>query len=147
VTLHVKYGDEPADRTTELRGIARWMREWAERTNAWPQDLIALGDFNIDRRDDPLLEAFTSTGPTVPPDLADVPRSVFAEPGEATTDKYYDQIAWFAEIDGAGGLSMDYRRGGFVNFLPYVYTHTDLTKEEICRLISDHYPLWAEFAI
>jgi hypothetical protein len=69
-----------------LRGIARWMREWAERTNAWSQDLIALGDFNIDRRDDPLWQTFTATGLTVPSDLADVPRSIFAEAGAATTD-------------------------------------------------------------
>jgi hypothetical protein len=85
----VKYGENPADRTAELRGIARWMRQWADCTNAWSQDLITLGDFNIDRRDDPLWEALTSTGLTVPPDLADVPRSIFAEPGEATTDKYF----------------------------------------------------------
>jgi endonuclease/exonuclease/phosphatase family metal-dependent hydrolase len=147
VTLHVKYGENPSGRAAELRGIARWMREWAERTNAWSQDLIALGDFNIDRRDDPLWQTFTATGLTVPSDLADVPRSIFAEAGAATTDKYYDQIAWFAEIDGAGGLSMDYRRGGFVGFLPYVYTDTALTKNEISWRVSDHYPLWAEFAI
>jgi len=147
VTLHVKYGDDPADRTAELRGIARWMRAWAVRTNAWSQDLIALGDFNIDRRDDPLWQAFTATGLTVPRDLEDVPRSIFAAPGEATTDKYYDQIAWFAAIDGAGGLSMDYRRGGFVDFLPHVYTDTGLTRSEISWRVSDHYPLWTEFVL
>lgn len=52
-----------------------------------------------------------------------------------------------AEIDVSGGLSMDYRRGGFVDFLPYVYTDTGLTKNEISWRVSDHYPLWAEFAI
>jgi hypothetical protein len=30
----------------------------------WDQNLIALGDFNIDRQDDPLYQAFTSTGLT-----------------------------------------------------------------------------------
>jgi len=147
VTLHVKYGDTPTDRAAELRGIARWMRDWAERTNAWSQDLIALGDFNIDRRDDPLWQAFTSTGLTVPADLEEVPRSIFAAPGKKTTDKYYDQIAWFAEVDGAGGLSMEYRRGGCVNFLNHVYTDTALTRNEISWRVSDHYPLWAEFAL
>ena len=123
------------------------MRDWAEQTNAWSQDLIALGDFNIDRRDDPLWQAFTSTGLTVPADLEEVPRSIFAAPGKKTTDKYYDQIAWFAEVDGAGGLSMEYRCGGFVNFLNHVYTDTALTRNEISWRVSDHYPLWAEFAL
>lgn len=69
VTLHVDYGDQSADRIPELKGIARWMGEWARRSNRWHQNLIALGDFNIDRRDDALWEAFTSTGLTVPEDL------------------------------------------------------------------------------
>jgi exonuclease III len=61
VTLHITYGSEAAERAPELRGISRWMREWADRINAWSQNLIALGDFNIDRQDDPLWQAFTST--------------------------------------------------------------------------------------
>ena len=42
---------------------------------------------------------------------------------------------------------MTYCRGGFVDFLPYVYTDTDLTKQAISWRVSDHYPLWAEFAL
>jgi endonuclease/exonuclease/phosphatase family metal-dependent hydrolase len=145
VTLHVNYGNKAADRVAELRGIARWMREWADRTNTWSQDLIALGDFNIDRQDDPLWQAFTSTGLTVPDDLERVPRSIFADPDQPTTDKYYDQIAWFDESSGAGGLSMRYRSGGSVDFLPHVYTDTDLSRSAISFRVSDHYPLWAEF--
>ena len=52
-----------------------------------------------------------------------------------------------AEIDVVGGLSMDYRRGGFKDFLPYVYTDTGLTRNKISWRISDHDPLWAELAI
>jgi endonuclease/exonuclease/phosphatase family metal-dependent hydrolase len=147
VTLHVTYGDSSADRVPELRTIARWIREWADRTNAWSQNLIALGDFNIDRHDDPLWQAFTSTGLTVPEDLEAVPRSIFADPGKPTTDKYYDQIAWFETTRGAPRLSLDYRRGGHVDFLPFVYTDTDLSKSEISYRVSDHYPLWVEFGV
>jgi exonuclease III len=145
VTLHVTYGSSSAERAPELRGIARWMRQWAERTSAWSQNLIALGDFNIDRKDDPLWQAFTSTGLTVPEDLEAVPRSIFADPGEPSTDKYYDQIAWFATARGHAQLSLDYRRGGHLDFLPFVYTDTDLSKIEISYRVSDHYPLWVEF--
>ena len=147
VTLHVTYGDSSTDRVPELRGIARWLREWADRTNAWSQNLIALGDFNIDRQDDPLWQALPSTGLTVPDDLQTVPRSVFADPGEPSTDKFYDQIAWFETTRGRTRLSLDYRRGGHVDFLPFVYTETDLSKSEISYRVSDHYPLWAEFRL
>jgi len=41
VTLHITYGSEAAERAPELRGISRWMRECADRTNAWSQNLIA----------------------------------------------------------------------------------------------------------
>jgi exonuclease III len=147
VTLHVTYGDSSADRVPELRAIARWMREWAERTNAWSQNLIALGDFNIDRQDDPLWQALTSTGLTVPEDLQQVPRSLFADPAKPSTDKFYDQIAWFETTRGDPRLSLIYRRGGHVDFLPFVYTDTDLTRSEISYRISDHYSLWVEFGV
>lgn len=147
VTLHVTYGDSSADRVPELRGIARWMREWADRTNAWSQNLIALGDFNIDRQDDPLWQALTSTGLTVPEDLQAVPRSVFADPGEPSTDKYYDQVAWFETTRGQPQLSLAYRSGGHIDFLPFVYTDAGLSKSEISYRVSDHFPLWVEFGL
>lgn len=66
VTLHVLYGQSPTQRVGELPAIARWLAEWASNVNAYHHNLIALGDFNIDRKDDPLYQAFTSTGLTVP---------------------------------------------------------------------------------
>ena len=147
VTLHVNYGDNASDRIPELAGIARWMREWADRSNAWSQNLVAMGDFNIDRMDDPLWQAFTSTGLTVAKDLENAPRSIFADPGQPTTDKYYDQIAWFETTRGASRLSLDYRTGGYADFLPYVYRDTSLSRNEISYRISDHFPLWVEFGL
>jgi endonuclease/exonuclease/phosphatase family metal-dependent hydrolase len=67
VTLHVNYGKQAADRVPELKAIADWLAAWAEREYGWDQNLIALGDFNIDRQDDPLYQAFTSTGLTPAP--------------------------------------------------------------------------------
>ena len=147
VTLHVNYGSDAAERIPELKGIARWMREWADRTNAWSQNLVAMGDFNIDRRDDPLWQAFTSTGLTVASGLENAPRSIFADPGDSTTDRYYDQIAWFETSRGAARLSLDYRSGGYVDFLPYVYRNAQLTRSEISYRVSDHFPLWVEFGL
>ena len=147
VALHINYGDSSSDRVSELKGIARWMSDWANRSNNWHHNLIALGDFNIDRRGDNLWQAFTSTGLTVPPDLNLVPRSIFVDPSQSVLDKYYDQIAWFQKESGSIALSMNYSKGGGFDFLPYVYTDTNLSKNSISYRMSDHYPLWVEFAL
>ena len=147
VMAHVDYGTSSAARIPELAGIARWMAHWARQAFNWHHNLLLLGDFNIDRKDDALWKAFVSTGLTVPDDLHQVRRTIFADPAHPTLDKYYDQIAWFSTASGAWRLEMDYRRGGGFDFLPFVYTDTTLTKNSISYRISDHYPLWVEFAL
>jgi endonuclease/exonuclease/phosphatase family metal-dependent hydrolase len=147
VTLHVDYGDNSKDRVPELMGIARWMADWANRSNKWHHNLIALGDFNIDRHGDHAWKAFTSTGLAVPEDMNNVPRSIFADPLKPSLDKFYDQIAWFTDSRGNTNLSIDYRGGGSFDYLPYVYSETGLTKSSISHRISDHYPLWVEFGL
>jgi len=144
VTLHVDYGKKAAGRIPELKGIARWMFEWAQRSNKWHHNLIALGDFNIERRGDDLWKAFTSTGLTVPNSLDNVPRSIFSS---QSLDKYYDQIAWFQSTSGTPELSIPFCRAGYFDFLPYVYSGTGLKKTSVSYRISDHFPLWVEFDI
>lgn len=146
VTLHVDYGKSSADRIPELRTLGRWMADWAEQSNRWHHNLLTLGDFNIDRRDDVLWQAFTATGLTVPEDLHRVPRSIFADPGRPTTEKYYDQIAWFERGDSRL-LSMTYLGGGGFDFVPHLYRDAELTRTSISYRLSDHYPLWVEFAL
>jgi hypothetical protein len=48
----LNYGDSSTERILELKGIARWMADWAKRSNRWHHNLLALGDFNIDRQGD-----------------------------------------------------------------------------------------------
>lgn len=50
VTLHVIWGQGPQDRVAELTRIATWLSEWAQSGDEWGENLIALGDFNIDRQ-------------------------------------------------------------------------------------------------
>lgn len=145
VTLHVDYG-QPDDRVPELRAIAEFMRDWAERTNRSGHNLIALGDFNINRRGDDLWEAFTSTGLHVPDDL-NVPKTIFADPGEPEKDKFYDQVAWFETGGGRQRINVSFVRGGNFDFLPHVYTELDLPNSQLQWRISNHYPLWCEFAL
>lgn len=85
-----------------VRGIAEWLADWAKRTEDYNQNLICLGDFNIDRKDDPNYEALTSTGLEPPPELEEgLSRTVSDEPGK---EHYYDQIAWFTK----GGKARHY---------------------------------------
>lgn len=147
VTLHIIYGDDSDERIPELRGIARWMSDWARRTNKWHHNLIALGDFNIDRKGDKLWRAFTSTGLTVPLGLHKVPRTIFAKEGEAELEKFYDQIAWFKTTTGVPKLSIPYLNSGHFDFMPHVYNDVSLSKYSISFRMSDHYPLWAEFSL
>jgi endonuclease/exonuclease/phosphatase family metal-dependent hydrolase len=144
ITLHVLYGDSAADRLGELHGIARWLEDWARREKSWGHNLIALGDFNIDRKDDAAYQAFTSTGLRAPAELDTVPRTIF----KSGKNAFYDQIAWFTH-DGNPNvpvLSLRYsqRAGGF-DFRGVVMP--SLSDTELSWRISDHYPLWTEFLL
>ncbi len=145
VTLHVLYGEGPEDRLPELKATAKWLADWAEEEDAWDHDLIALGDFNIDRIDDPLYKAFTSTGLYTPPDLNAIPRTIFSDPGEEDEEKYYDQIAWFTNERGEPRLSMRYGSAGGFDFTKTVMT--SMSEQSLSWRMSDHFPLWVEFLV
>lgn len=146
LTTHVLYGDHAMERVPELQNLALWMLSWATQTNRYHQNLLLLGDFNIDRMGDPLWDVFTSTGLHVPDDLHHVKRSIFiGNDDDPRTDKFYDQIAWFNSASGRAQIRMEYLRGGGFDFLPYVYTGRGISKRSISFRMSDHYPLWVEF--
>ncbi len=144
-TVHVIWGKDPRDRVAELRHFAEWMREWADRPQDWNDNLLVLGDFNLDRLDDPLFEAFASTGLRPPEELNGVPRTVFDNDKE---HHHYDQVAWFVDDPETSpepllrGLVPTGRAGSF-DFLPHAFEHLD--RRDVSWRISDHYPLWAEF--
>lgn len=143
VTLHVLYGDKPEERHPELKAIAEWMADWAEQVSEWEQNLIVLGDFNIDRHGSLLWQAFASTGLMVPNELDNVPRSIFAKEA-SNLEKYYDQIAWFDTGDNRK-LNMKMLNGGGFDFVPHLYKDIGLKKSSSQYRVSDHYPLWVEF--
>ncbi len=140
-TLHVLYGKKEADRIPELKAIAHWMADWAKDLNEYEQNLIVLGDFNITERGDLLHKTFISEGLHIHPDMArpEVTRSIFDK------TKFYDHIAWFDT--SVAKLSMTFKRGGNFDFLGKVLTNRGLSKQTISFMISDHYPLWAEFEV
>lgn len=142
LTLHIKYGKGASDRIPELRMIAKWIKNWATSLSAYDQDLIALGDFNIDERGDLLENTFISEGLFIPPALAkaEISRSIFNK------DKYYDQIAWFRK-NGKDKLSMKFSDGGNYDFVPLLWDEATSSKLQFSYMLSDHYPLWAAFNI
>lgn len=147
VTLHVIYGKRAKQRLPEVTAIAEWLQEWADDINAYDHNLIALGDFNIDRAGDKLYNAFVSNGLFIHPDMHRVPRTVFSDPAKPDKDKFYDQIAWFTGEQKTKALSMEYSRGGYFNFKGQVLKNRDLELEALTWHISDHFPLWVEFSL
>lgn len=143
VTLHVLYGKKPSDRVKELKGIAQWLSSWAKDINAYHQNLIILGDFNIEARGDLLAETFLSEGLYIPEGLQskEVSRSIFND------TKFYDQIAWFNGSNGQPKLSLEFVRGGSYDFVATALKNRGLTKQKLSFMLSDHYPLWAEFKL
>jgi hypothetical protein len=138
LTTHIKYGHIPKDRIGELRSLARHIaeeiRERSKIGTAEENNLIVLGDFNIDKRqNNPLFDAFVSTGLVVPPELTGLKTTYGTDP------KFYDQIAWFM-----GELDLPYNDcAGVIDFSGSVYK--ELSLRQMSFRVSDHFPLWAEF--
>jgi hypothetical protein len=109
------------------------LADWATRSQEWGQNLLTLGDFNIDRAGDPLFQAFTSTGLTPPAELNGVPRTIFDVPASDEGGHFYDQIAWFTDDGGVPALTLHYTgaAGGF-DFVPHLMT--TLSRNELAGL-------------
>jgi endonuclease/exonuclease/phosphatase family metal-dependent hydrolase len=142
VTLHVYYGKQATDRVGELAAIARWLAGWAAEADNWGHNLICLGDFNIDRRGDPLYDAFTSTGLVPAEQLNEVPRTIFDTNSKKS---FYDQIAWFIDEQKGPMLSLACEGAGSFDFVKEL--RGDQTLQALSFRISDHYPLWTDFSL
>ena len=124
--------------------LSNWLASWTR--NRPPGNLLALGDFNIDRRDSKLYKAFASTGLAIPEFLEGLPRTIVDDPDDPSDDNYYDQIAWFTE-DERTLINLSIKAGGSFDFMPWVYRGEELSRTSISWRISDHYPLWVEFGL
>ena len=137
LTAHIKYGSSINDRIPEIKSLAEHIAtEIRDRTKADGEErnLIVLGDFNIDTRgDNPLFQAFVSTGLVVPPQLSNL-KTTFN-----TQAKFYDQIAWFM---GDNNL-LDSGKAGVIDFVDAVFK--ELSPSDMSFRVSDHFPLWVEF--
>ena len=139
LTAHIKYGTVPEDRLAEIQSLARCtaaeIRDRANTPSSEEKNLIVLGDFNIDKRgDNPLFQAFVSTGLKIPPQLNNLKTTLNTDP------KYYDQIGWFMDQD----FELQYtERAGTIDFVDAIFK--ELSSGSMTYRISDHFPLWVEF--
>ncbi|MFX0056368.1 MAG: endonuclease/exonuclease/phosphatase family protein [Promethearchaeota archaeon] len=143
VTVHMKFEPRP-ERTREIQAIANWIGEWAKDMNSWEHNLIALGDFNIDREGDVLYDAFVDSGLDIHEHFQNLPRTIADDP-DALSRTFYDQIAWFKGDDEKPALSLRFLKGGNFDFRGLIFA--DLPNDQLKLKISDHFPLWAEFEI
>lgn len=139
LTAHIRYGSNPEDRVGEIKALSNFIAsEIRDRATAGGEEknLIVLGDFNIDDRgDNPLFQAFVSTGLVVPSQLLNLKTTYSTKP------KFYDQIAWFM-----GNLDLiTSGRAGVINFGGAIYR--DLGLLQMSYRVSDHFPLWVEFIL
>lgn len=141
-TVHILWGETASDRTPEIGAFAEFLAEEAREPDAFSRNMIVLGDFNIDRWDDPNWRAFVSRGLSPPEALLDLPRTIFADGGG--THSFYDQIAWFT-LGAREALTLPHLAAGSFPWNDHVLV--GLSNVSKSWRISDHYPLWSEFAI
>ena len=137
-TVHIRWGHGESDRTPEIHALARWFKEWSDELERLGHDCIVLGDWNIAKLEDANYEALTSTGLETPPQLA---AAAARADGGAPRRRAYDQIAWFPRR-----LRLRFSgRCGFVDWRGRILT--DFRGDDVTYRISDHDPLWVEFAV
>ncbi len=141
-TLHVTYGGK---RMQELTAIAKWLRAWVRDDHVWEQDVLALGDFNIDREGDANWQAFISSGLHVPLGLLRERRTITNSPNPGA--QFYDQIGWF----GGGQEGPSARLAHTGRAAQFEWEHhilnTSQTSDARTYRMSDHRPFWVEFQI
>ncbi len=145
VTVHIDFGDVAKERLPEIRALARWLADWAGDVNTYHHNLITLGDFNLERSNSELYQAFEEHGLSVPYLLHAHPRTIYGHKSSAEKKSYHDQIAWFADDKDRKLVGIECVDGGIVDFVGRVLVELNLKKRSLAARISDHYPLWVEF--
>jgi endonuclease/exonuclease/phosphatase family metal-dependent hydrolase len=146
--VHLYFGSDSAisknRRMLETLVLARWAERRRESPNASTRDIIPLGDFNLPKAEpgDVIYDQLTGRGLRVPEHSTQIGSSI-------ASDAQYDQIAFFP---GETGQQLTGREGVFdfdgALFRTLWEEHPREDFLAYCRYyISDHRPMWAEFAI
>jgi endonuclease/exonuclease/phosphatase family metal-dependent hydrolase len=149
-TVHIVWGEQgDVERRAEE---TRLLAELLERTiqapsgrqpDAFRANLLALGDFNAESAQDPIVGALAARHLETAEQLADVRRTTADTPGR-TGKIAYDQFAWFPpETNLPGALHLEVRGGDSFPWDDHILA--DAPSKDF--RISDHYPLWLELSV
>lgn len=149
VNVHLYYGDDTAKpaldrRALEAYAVARWCERESKSKHALTPLIAAMGDFNLPKADpaDPIFKALTKTGLELPKHSTEIGSNLQG-------DQHYDQVAFFpagagASFTGKSGV-FDFDGGVFAALWQ---SKTSVQFRSYIRYyLSDHRPLWAEFAL
>jgi endonuclease/exonuclease/phosphatase family metal-dependent hydrolase len=147
-TQHFYYGEDKADdpqRVLEAKAIVQLLKKRMKSKDAWANNAVLLGDFNVFSTNDETLKAIEK-------EMFEIPAKLKGTYTNAAQDKPFDQIAFLArEVQTQMGLA----RAGTFPFFDHVYRDADwqtyqpqttLSKYKQWRTfkMSDHLPLWVE---
>lgn len=133
-------------RCLEAYAVGRWADLRHEDDDAYTKNVLALGDFNLPKRDksDPLYQALTKRGLYLPEHSTKVPGS------NLDGDAQYDQMAVFP-----GPMKSAIKQSGVFDFDSALFSGLwGKTEEEqnkfqsyVKYYMSDHRPLWADLEV
>lgn len=136
LTVHIRWGKGAESRKGELKLLADWIDAKRNEKNCEDKDIIAMGDFNIPKRDDELFKAITSKGLVIPNALRGVGLGSNLE-----KNKRYDQILHYPDypenFTNAGGI-LDFYANDIEPLFP------GMSKTDFTYQMSDHLPLWIQ---
>jgi endonuclease/exonuclease/phosphatase family metal-dependent hydrolase len=147
VNVHLYYGSDSDKKDIQRRAletfaVARWADQRLNSPYSFTREIIALGDFNMPKRDptDPVFKALTSKGLKLPDHTSEVGSNL-------ASDKHYDQIAFFP-----GHTEDCFRQMGVFDYdnviFKTLYQSRPLKdfRGYLRYYLSDHRPLWMELA-
>ncbi|UCC31713.1 MAG: endonuclease/exonuclease/phosphatase family protein [Phycisphaerales bacterium] len=138
VSVHIYYGKTSAERDFREQEIQKLVdfihrRSKTERSKVFDRDFFVVGDFNVEEAGDRFFQALVSRGFKMPGRLRNL-KTNFMQ------DATFDKIAW---VDRPS-----FSFTGKINVVPFgKVLFQDCRPKGGKKQISDHLPLWAEFAI
>lgn len=148
LNVHLFFGSDSARkdvdrRSLETYAVARWVDQREKSKWSFTRDIICLGDFNMPMAQptDPIYEALTKLG-------LELPNFSTALGSSVVSDAHYDQIAFFPgetrqDFTGLTGV-FDFDKVLF----PDLWLASQPRFKAYCKYyMSDHRPMWAQFAI
>jgi exonuclease III len=139
ITVHIRWGKSGADRLSELKMLAKWVRDRCQEKYVYDKDIIVMGDFNIPKVGDRLYQAVVSQGLEIPDALLGTEHG-----SNLKKDKRYDQILHYrshtSAFSGKGGV-LDFYRGRWRDLFPEADYPYLKKKEDFTYQMSDHLPM------